>query len=132
MTFRWARSSIRLIRSAAMLGWACAIWLVPTASAEPERPNIVLILADDLGFSDVAPYGSEIATPAISALAEEGVRFTNYHTAANCAPSRAMLLTGVNNHLAGVANIPEMIAPEQREHPSYQGALGANYQLTDI
>ena len=60
-----------------------------------ERPNIVLVLADDLGFTDLASYGSEISTPTIDALARQGVSFTNYHTAANCAPSRAMLLTGV-------------------------------------
>jgi arylsulfatase/uncharacterized sulfatase len=109
-----------------MLGWACAIWLVPTASAEPERPNVVLILADDLGFSDVAPYGSEIATPTITALAEEGVRFTSYHTAASCAPSRAMLLTGVDSHRAGVPNIPEMLPPEHSERSRHPGTLGRN------
>jgi arylsulfatase/uncharacterized sulfatase len=93
---------------------------------EDDRPNIVFILADDLGYTDIAPYGAEVNTPSLSALAEQGVRFANYHTAANCAPARAMLLTGVNNHLAGVPNIPEMLAPEQRRHPNYQGVLGSN------
>ena len=88
------------------------------------RPNIVLILADDLGYTDIAPYGSEVNTPSLSALAEQGVSFTNYHTAANCAPARAMLLTGVDSHLAGVSNIPEMLAPQQRAHANYQGVLG--------
>lgn len=90
------------------------------------RPNIVFLLADDLGYTDIAPYGSEVHTPTLSHLAETGVKFTNYHTAANCAPARAMLLTGVNAHLAGVPNIPEMLAPEQREHANYQGVLGDN------
>ena len=91
-----------------------------------KKPNIVLILADDLGFSDLGNYGSEITTPTIDALADEGIRFTNYHTAANCAPARAMLLTGVSSHRAGVANIPEMIPSEQRHAPAYQGVLGDN------
>ena len=91
-----------------------------------QRPNIVFILADDLGFTDLGSYGSEINTPTLDALAQEGVRFTNYHTAANCAPARAMLLTGVDNHLAGVPNIPEMLSPEQRRHAHYQGVLGSN------
>jgi arylsulfatase A-like enzyme len=91
-----------------------------------QRPNIVLILADDLGFTDIAPYGSEINTPSLSALAENGVSFSNYHTAASCAPTRAMLLTGVDSHRAGVPNIPEMIPPEQRQHAHYQGVLGRN------
>mgnify|MGYP003312142619 CR=1 FL=1 len=95
------------------------------ASSQPP-PNIVLILADDLGFSDIAPYGSEISTPSLTALAAAGVSFTNYHTAANCAPARAMLLTGVDAHLAGVPNIPEMLAPEQRRYEHYQGVLGHN------
>ena len=76
-----------------------------------QQPNIILILADDLGFTDIAPYGSEISTPSLTALANEGIQFTNYHTAASCASSRAMLLTGVDNHRAGVSNIPEAIPP---------------------
>ncbi len=103
---------------------AASVAVTQTASARP--PNIVLILADDLGYTDLASYGSEINTPALSALAQSGVRFTNYHTAANCAPARAMLLTGVDAHLAGVPNIPEMLAPEQRRHAHYQGVLGNN------
>nr|WP_246864498.1 arylsulfatase [Spongiibacter thalassae] len=91
-----------------------------------KRPNIVLILADDLGYTDVGSFGGEIATPTIDSLAAEGIRFSNYHTAANCAPARAMLLTGVSNHRAGVANIIEMIPPEQRDHPAYQGELSHN------
>jgi arylsulfatase A-like enzyme len=98
----------------------------PGALQSVNPPNVVLILADDLGFSDIAPYGSEINTPNLSALAASGVSFTNYHTAANCAPARAMLLTGVDAHLAGVPNIPEMLAPEQRRHAHYRGVLGQN------
>ncbi len=78
------------------------------APARTTAPNIVLILADDLGFSDISPFG---------------IRFSNYHTSASCAPSRAMLLTGVDSHRAGVANIPEAIPPEQAGHPNYQGVL---------
>lgn len=107
---------------------AIALFLIafaPILDAQ-ERPNIVFLLADDLGYTDIAPYGSEVNTPALSKLAQQGVRFTNYHTAANCAPARAMLLTGVNNHLAGVPNIPEMLAPEQMVHDNYRGVLGDN------
>jgi len=94
--------------------------------AEVKPPNIVFLLADDLGFTDIAPYGSEVNTPALSQLASEGIRFTNYHTAANCAPARAMLLTGVSSHLAGVPNIPEMMSPAQKRQDNYQGVLGDN------
>ena len=96
------------------------------ATAIAQRPNILLVLADDLGYTDLASYGSEIRTPTLDTLAQQGVRFTNYHTAANCAPARAMLLTGVDAHLAGVPNIPEMLAPEQQRHAHYQGVLGSN------
>ena len=89
-------------------------------------PNIVLVLADDLGFTDLGSYGGEISTPTLDALAQAGVRFTNYHTAANCAPARAMLLTGVDAHVAGVPNIPEMLAAEQLQYEHYQGVLGDN------
>jgi arylsulfatase/uncharacterized sulfatase len=117
-----------------LTGWAMASEVsfdeVETVAADQPlpatRPNIVLILADDLGYTDLATYGSEINTPTLSVLAGSGVSFTNYHTAANCAPARAMLLTGVDAHLAGVPNIPEMLAPEQRRHAHYQGVLGDN------
>jgi len=97
-------------------------WL-PGRSVSAAPPNIVLILADDLGFSDTAPYGGEIHTPTLSRLAEEGVRFTSYHTAASCAPTRGMLLTGVDSHLNGVPNIPEAIPPSQAGHANYRGTL---------
>ncbi len=86
----------------------------------------MLLLADDLGFSDLGSYGSEIETPNLDRLAAEGLRLSNFHTAASCAPTRAMLLTGVDSHRAGVPNIVEAIPPEQREHPHYQGSLGDN------
>ena len=99
---------------------------VAVAKAADDRPNIVFLLADDLGYTDIAPYGSEVNTPTLSELANNGVKFTNYHTAANCAPARAMLLTGVSNHLAGVPNIPEMMSPTQKLQDNYQGVLGDN------
>ena len=95
-------------------------------NAFAKSPNIVLILADDLGFTDTEPYGSEIPTPNISKLADEGLLFTNYHTAANCSPTRAMLLTGVDCHRNGVPNIPEAIPPEMAEHAHYRGTLNHN------
>lgn len=113
----------------ALLLAIAACWYGPLAQAarpDEARPNVVLILADDLGFSDIAPYGSEIHTPTLTALAERGVRFTNYHTAASCAPTRGMLLTGVDSHRNGVPNIPETIPPEQAQHANYRGTLGHN------
>ena len=63
---------------------------------------MVLIVVDDAGFTDFGSYGSEIATPNIDALAESGVKFSNFHTAPMCAPSRAMLMTGADSHAVGV------------------------------
>ena len=73
----------------------------------PNRPNVVLILVDDAGLMDFEPYGGEAKMPALSSLAEKGVMFTNYRTSPLCSPSRAMLLTGIDNHQTGVASIPE-------------------------
>lgn len=87
------------------------------------RPNVVLILADDLGFTDISPFGSEINTPNIARLATEGLSFTNYHTAGSCAPARAMLLSGVDSHRNGVPNIPEALPAEQMAYEHYQGVL---------
>lgn len=87
------------------------------------QPNIVLILIDDAGFTDLGVYGSEINTPNIDSLAASGVMFSNFHTAPTCAPSRAMLMTGVPSHRAGVATLDHLRPPEQADHPSYRGEL---------
>jgi arylsulfatase A-like enzyme len=90
-------------------------------SSEPDRPNILLIVADDLGYADLGAFGSDIRTPNIDRLAAEGVRFTNFHTAPMCAPSRAMLLTGNNNHVAGMG---QQAAPAAWRHThGYEGHL---------
>jgi len=74
------------------------------AASTSDRPNILLIVADDLGYADLGVYGGDIETPTIDKLASEGILFTQFHTAPLCSPTRAMLLTGNNNHVAGVAN----------------------------
>ena len=106
--------------------WLCVFTLVQTCVWANQSPNVVLILADDLGFSDTQPYGGEINTPSINDLASQGVSFTNYHTAASCAPSRSMLLTGVDSHMNGVPNIPEAIPAQQKKQDNYQGVLSHN------
>lgn len=103
--------------------------LMPT-QALSARPNIVFILADDLGFTDLESYGGEIQTPTLNELAKRGLRFSNFHTAANCAPSRAMMLTGVSNQLAGVPNIAEMVPPEHLALDSELGTL--NHQVATV
>ena len=95
---------------------------VPAASPAP-RPNVVMVVADDVGFSDFGSYGSEIRTPHIDALAADGVRFSNFHVSPMCSPSRAMLLTGVDSHLAGVASLYVATPLRHRGQPGYEGEL---------
>ena len=85
-------------------------------------PNILLIVADDMGYTDIGTFGSEIETPQIDALAAAGMIFSNFHVAAACAPTRAMLLTGVDNHLAGQGSMM-YLAPNQRGQPGYEDRL---------
>jgi arylsulfatase A-like enzyme len=93
------------------------------ASVSDAQPNIVLIVIDDAGFTDLGAYGSEINTPAIDSLAESGVMFSNFHAGPTCAPSRAMLMTGVPSHRAGLATLNHLRPEEQAGHPAYQGEL---------
>jgi arylsulfatase A-like enzyme len=88
---------------------------------QKDKPNIIVILADDMGFCDVGCYGSEIETPNIDALAERGVRFTNFYNSPRCCPSRSALMTGVYPHRAGVGHMLE----KWRE-PSYTDGLRPN------
>jgi arylsulfatase len=91
--------------------------------APGKRPNIVIILGDDMGFADMGSFGSEIKTPNLDSLASDGVRFTNFYTHATCSPTRSMLLTGVDTHLNGMGNMDEWIAPNQVGVPGYEGYL---------
>ena len=85
------------------------------------RPNIIVILADDMGYSDLGCYGGEILTPNIDQLAKEGVRFTGFKNTSRCTPSRASLLTGRYSHSVGVG------AMSHDQHlPGYSGQLSAD------
>ncbi len=88
-----------------------------------QRPNILLIVVDDMGYSDIEPFGGEIRTPVLSGLADEGVRFRNFHVSSLCAPTRAMLLSGVDNHQAGLGTMPPMHSTNQYLQPGYEGPL---------
>ena len=94
-----------------------------TASTPETRPNILLIIGDDMGFSDVGAFGSEVATPNIDALAGEGLIFTNFHVGATCSPTRSLLLTGVDNHRSGLGNMHEFLTEAQIGQPGYEGYL---------
>jgi arylsulfatase len=83
---------------------ACAP-VLPAATPSPAKPNVIIILADDVGYSDLGCYGGEIATPNLDALASRGVRFTQFYNTARCCPTRASLLTGLYPHQAGIGHM---------------------------
>jgi len=119
------RPGSRVLRALAVIGAAAALAApaIATAADAPRRPNIVVILGDDMGFADMGSFGSEIRTPNLDALARDGVRFTNFYTHASCSPTRSVLLTGVDTHLNGLGNMDEWTAPNQRGAVGYEGYL---------
>ena len=92
-------------------------------SEQPKKPNVLLIVADDMGYSDIGSFGGEIATPTLDLLAMEGLQLTNFHVLPTCSPSRSVLLTGVDNHLAGIGTMNELKPPEAEGKPGYEGYL---------
>src|SRR5690606_7044637 len=113
----WARpilASITLI-AAAVAPATAQTEPMPTA----QRPNIVLIVADDVGFTDLGAYGGEARTPNIDSLAQRGAQFSRYYSSPLCSPSRAMLLTGMDNHRTGHSTIIEVLPRELRGRPGY-------------
>ncbi len=109
---------------------ACAESTTMAKNEEPvpaqlvdKQPNILFIVADDLGFADISRLGSEIQTPNIDAIADNGILFTRFYAASMCAPTRSMLLTGVDNHRVGLGNMAEFLKDNQRGHPGYEGYL---------
>jgi len=89
------------------------------------KPNFLIIVADDLGYSDTGPFGSEISTPSLDRLASEGLRLTNFHTASACSPTRSMLFSGTDNHIAGLGQMTEHMSPkvDYKSRPGYEGYL---------
>ena len=137
MAVRWRTTRpgrIGASRCAAIIAIAALTGASPvqaqSVKSAPSRPNIVILLADDWGFSDVGSFGAEFATPNIDALAYAGMRFSNFHVAGSCSPSRAMLQTGVMNHRNGLGNMPETIPDEHRGKPGYDTVM--NHRVVTI
>ncbi len=105
-----------------MMGLSAAAWAIPrplwSGAGAAGRPNIVLIMADDMGYSDIGCYGGEIETPNLDRLAANGLRFTQFYNTARCCPTRASLLTGLYSHQAGIGH---MVG--DKGYPAYQGYL---------
>ena len=112
---------MRLVRFIHFVVLFFVSWSFSAASSAADRPNILIILADDLGYSDLGCYGGEIRTPNLDALAAGGLRYTQFYNCTRCCPSRASLLTGLYPHQAGVGDM----TGDQRQ-PGYRGALQPN------
>ena len=96
-----------------------------TAGADRRRPNFLVIVADDLGFSDIGTFGGEIETPNLDRLAQAGLRLTDFHSAPACSPTRSMLLTGTDHHIAGIGTMIEVALPDFKGAPGYEGYLNS-------
>lgn len=123
MQYKMLNKLIAMKNILALTVMACVIrWFLFSFSdkkdIKDERPNIVVILADDLGFSDIGCYGGEIKTPNLDYLAANGARFSNFYNTSRCCPSRASLLTGMYNHNAGIGEMTE-----DRHLPGYRGHI---------
>jgi arylsulfatase len=97
--------------------------VVAPAHAAGQRPNILLIVADDMGYSDIGSFGGEIKTPNLDALAQRGLRARSFYVGPTCSPTRSMLLSGSDNHVAGLGNMAEYLGPKQKGKPGYEGHL---------
>ncbi|WP_269620588.1 arylsulfatase [Zhongshania sp. BJYM1] len=99
------------------------VFATNTYAEKAERPNFIVIVADDMGWSDIGAFGSEIRTPTLDSLAEQGVTMTNFYVAPTCSPTRSMLMTGVDSHLAGLGTMEGVQAENQTHSDAYSGQL---------
>lgn len=129
-TFRYQNICATLIACIALAACSEQDPASSTDEQEPsppqDRPNILLIVADDLGYTDLGVFGSEIETPNLDALARAGVIFNNFYVAPTCSPTRSMLLSGTDHHLAGLGAMAGDAAPNQEGMPGYEGHLSPN------
>ena len=96
---------------------------IPEEAQPPVRPNFLIVILDDIGFTDLGAYGSEMRTPHIDAEAGRGLMFSGFRAGPTCAPTRAMLMTGVDSHLTGVPTLEHLMLPEQLGQPGHEGEL---------
>lgn len=106
---------------------------MPLIAGAAERPNILMILADDLGYSDLGAFGGEIETPNLDRLAADGLLLTSMYVAPTCSPTRSMLMSGTDNHQAGLGTMAEALLPWQRGKPGYEGYLNSqSYSIAEL
>jgi arylsulfatase A-like enzyme len=122
---RWMLTTIALVAVGVATWSDCE-----GAERATDRPNILLIVADDLGYSDIGPFGADIATPTLDTLACDGLMLTNFHVLPTCSPSRSVLLSGMDNHRAGLGTMGEMKTAEMEGHPGYAGYL--NFEVAAL
>ena len=108
---------VLFILSITQLGFAAE------AKSLQNQPNILLVVVDDMGYSDVGAFGGEIKTPTIDSLAKSGLRMTSFYVAPSCSPTRSMLMSGTDNHLAGLGNMKESLTENQKGKPGYEGHI---------
>ena len=125
------RFGVRQLPAGCSIAIVTTLILISCTDTEPAEsavgadnsPNVLLIVADDLGYADLGAFGGEINTPNLDRLALAGIRFADFQAAPTCSPSRSMLLTGVASHRAGLGNMAEEMAPNQVGQPGYEGYL---------
>ena len=113
----WSASAAVVLMSGSAL--AMSLMFCAPAIAQDKRPNILVVLFDDAGFMDFGAYGSDTRTPTIDSLAKKGATLSRFYASPFCGPSRAMLMTGMDNHQVGMGTLVETVTKEAREHPSY-------------
>lgn len=118
------RRLTRTLPLALSVGFIVGLLATPLFAKGPSpRPDVLVIVADDLGYSDLGAFGGELKTPNLDAIAKEGQRFADFHVGATCSPTRSMLLTGTDHHKAGLGTMAELIAPNQKGQPGHEGYL---------
>ena len=128
----WRRTAAAVLLGAAALS-ACTqrgSSSAPVAVAEGKRPNVLFILADDLGYADLGIFGSEIPTPNLDQLAKSGMLLTNFYAAMTCSPTRAMVMSGMDHHLAGLGVMGAPTRADQKGKPGYEGFL--NFRIASL